>query len=48
MASGVGRDEAELAAQWQLERRFLPTMSRERAADLMARWERAVRQASAA
>jgi glycerol kinase len=35
----------ELAAQWQVERRFLPTMPRERAAELMANWERAVRQA---
>ncbi len=48
LATGVWRDQAELAAQWQVERRFLPTMPRERAAELMARWERAVRQASAA
>ena len=34
----------ELAAQWQVERRFHPTMPRERAAELMQRWERAVRQ----
>ena len=34
----------ELAAQWQVERRFEPTLARERAAELMARWERAVRQ----
>jgi glycerol kinase len=33
----------ELAAQWQVERRFLPTMSRDRAAALMAQWEHAVR-----
>jgi glycerol kinase len=37
----------ELAAQWQVERRFHPTMPRERAAELMERWERAVRQAVA-
>lgn len=37
----------ELAAQWQVERRFHPTMSRERAGELMDRWERAVRQATA-
>jgi glycerol kinase len=36
----------ELAAQWQVERRFLPTMSREEAGGLMADWERAVRQAT--
>ena len=33
-----------LAAQWQAERTFRPTLPRERAAELMARWERAVRQ----
>lgn len=38
----------ELASQWQVERRFHPTMPRERAAELMQRWERAVRQATAA
>jgi len=48
LATGVWHDQDELAAQWQVERRFLPTMPRERAAELMARWERAVRQASAA
>ena len=31
-------------SQWQVERRFHPTMPRERAQELMARWERAVRQ----
>ncbi|MBZ8139873.1 glycerol kinase [Rubrivivax gelatinosus] len=41
---GVWRDRAEIAALWQAERRFLPTLGRERAAELMARWERAVRQ----
>jgi len=48
LATGVWHDQDELVAQWQVERRFLPTMPRERAAELMARWERAVRQASAA
>jgi len=48
LATGVWRDQETLAAQWQVERRFLPTMPRERAAELMQRWERAVRQASAA
>ncbi len=47
LACGVWRDLDELAAQWRVERRFLPTLPRERAAELMARWERAVRQASA-
>jgi len=44
LASGVYRNLDELAAQWQVERRFLPTMARERVQELMARWERAVRQ----
>ena len=48
LACGVWHDLDELAAQWQVERRFLPTLPRDRAAELMARWERAVRQASAA
>jgi glycerol kinase len=47
LAIGVWRDRDELAAQWQVERRFLPTMARARADELMARWERAVRQAVA-
>ena len=44
LASGVYQNLDELAAQWQVERRFLPTMARERVQELMARWERAVRQ----
>jgi len=45
---GVWPDLDTLSAQWQVERRFHPTMPRERAAELMARWEHAVRQATAA
>ena len=44
LSSGVYQGLDELAAQWQVERRFQPTMPRERAAELMQRWERAVRQ----
>jgi len=47
LAVGVYQSLDELAAQWQVERRFHPTMSRERAAELMAMWEHAVRQAVA-
>ena len=47
LSSGVWSSTDELAAQWQVERRFLPTLSRDRAGELMARWERAVRQATA-
>jgi glycerol kinase len=46
LAHGVWRGAGELAAMWQAERRFSPTLPRARAAELMARWEHAVRQAS--
>jgi glycerol kinase len=48
LATGVYASRDEVAAQWQAERRFHPTMPRARAAELMARWEHAVRQAVAA
>ncbi|WP_058087626.1 glycerol kinase GlpK [Aquabacterium parvum] len=44
LATGVYRDLGELEAQWQVDRRFLPTLSRTDAAARMARWEHAVRQ----
>jgi glycerol kinase len=44
LATGVYRDLGELEAQWQVDRRFLPTLSRADAAARMARWEHAVRQ----
>ena len=47
LSGGVYEGLDELAAQWEVERRFLPTLSRERAAARMARWEQAVRQATA-
>ncbi|WP_294639435.1 glycerol kinase GlpK [uncultured Aquabacterium sp.] len=42
--TGVYKDLAELEAQWQVDRRFLPTLSREEAERRMAQWEHAVRQ----
>jgi glycerol kinase len=48
LAVGTYKNLDELAGQWQAERRFLPTMPRERAAELMAKWEHAVRQTTAA
>jgi glycerol kinase len=48
LASGVYRNRDELSAMWRAERRFLPTLDRGRAGELMARWEHAVRQATAA
>jgi glycerol kinase len=47
LATGVYAGLDELAAHWRAERRFEPTMSRTRAAELMAGWEHAVRQAVA-
>jgi glycerol kinase len=48
LATGVYKSLDELAAQWQVERAFHPTMSRERAAERMAQWEHAVRQTTLA
>ncbi|RZU01128.1 glycerol kinase GlpK [Rivibacter subsaxonicus] len=47
LACGVYAGLDELSRNWRVERRFLPTLPRERAAELMERWERAVRQAVA-
>ena len=44
LSSGVYRNTDELAGLWQAERTFLPTLSAERAAGLMAQWAHAVRQ----
>ena len=46
LSCGVYRSTAELSRQWQAERVFAPTMSRDRAGALMDDWERAVRQAT--
>ena len=48
LSSGVYRNRDELSALWRSERRFLPTLDRSRAGELMAQWEHAVRQATAA
>ncbi|MGB9148635.1 MAG: glycerol kinase GlpK, partial [Burkholderiales bacterium] len=42
LATGVYRDLDQLSAHWQVERIFHPTMSRQRAEELMANWEHAV------
>jgi glycerol kinase len=44
LSCGVYQGLDELSAQWQIERSFRPTMSRQRAGELMLNWERAVRQ----
>jgi glycerol kinase len=48
LSAGVYRNADELGGLWQAERRFVPTLPRDRAAELMGRWEHAVRQATAA
>jgi glycerol kinase len=48
LATGLYRDTDELAARWQVDRRFHPTGPREQARDRMARWEHAIRQTIAA
>jgi glycerol kinase len=47
LSTGVYGGTSELSAQWRAERRFLPTMPRSRAQELMGQWEHAVRQATA-
>ena len=44
LSTGVYQSTNELARLWQAERRFEPTLAPSRAAELMARWEHAVRQ----
>ncbi|MEN9983958.1 MAG: hypothetical protein RI918_1927, partial [Pseudomonadota bacterium] len=43
LAVGIYSDLESISKLWRCERRFLPTMSRARAAELMAQWEHAVR-----
>jgi glycerol kinase len=46
LASGVYQSVDELSGLWQSERRFEPALPAGHAADLMGRWEHAVRQAT--
>ncbi len=46
LSTGVYQSTDELADLWRAERKFLPTLDQRRAAELMARWDLAVRQAS--
>lgn len=48
LSAGVVAGTDELQAQWKAERRFTPTLPRDRAAELMAHWDHAVRQATLA
>src|SRR5215472_9612759 len=45
IAVGYWRDDAEVGANWQVDRRFEPAMSRDQAAALMAGWHKAVERA---
>ena len=47
LGCGLYADTAELSAHWRVQRRFEPQMPREHAAERMAEWNRAVRQATA-
>ena len=47
LATGIYKNQAELSAMWQEEKRFLPTLDRKQAQGLMDAWEHAVRQATA-
>jgi glycerol kinase len=47
LAVGIYSDLESISKLWRCERRFLPTMTRARATELMAQWEHAVRQATA-
>ncbi len=47
LAGGVYSGTGELRGLWKAQRRFEPALDRGRAAELMARWEHAVRQATA-
>ena len=44
LTAGVYKSTGELSYLWRSERRFLPTLDRARARELMERWEHAVRQ----
>lgn len=47
LSSGVYQSTEELSALWKADRRFMPTLSKDRAGELMQRWEQAVRQTTA-
>ncbi|MFM2399450.1 MAG: glycerol kinase [Pseudomonadota bacterium] len=44
LATGVYKNLEQLSSQWQVERRFHPTLPRDRAEELMRKWEHAVAQ----
>ena len=44
LAVGFWQDQAEIASQWQVDRRFEPSMSADERQALMATWKRAVQR----
>ncbi len=42
--TGIWQSPEEIAAQWQMDRRFKPQMSRDEAGQLLARWREAVKR----
>ena len=47
LAIGYWKSDADIASNWQVERRFEPVMSRERVAELRTGWDKAVARAKA-
>jgi glycerol kinase len=47
LATGYWKSTDDIRANWQVDRRFDPAMSRERAAELRAGWDKAVARAKA-
>ncbi|TMH04682.1 MAG: glycerol kinase GlpK [Betaproteobacteria bacterium] len=45
LAVGYWRDESDIAANWRVDRRFEPSMSRDHAGELTAGWKKAVARA---
>ena len=45
LAVGYWRDEGDIGANWQVDRRFEPTMSRDQASKLTAEWNKAIERA---
>jgi glycerol kinase len=45
LAVGYWQNESDIGANWQVDRRFEPAMSRDQAAALMAQWDKAVERA---
>jgi glycerol kinase len=47
LAVGYWKDAGDVATNWQVDRRFVPSMPRARAAELSAGWDKAVARSRA-